>query len=84
MAIVTRNAELPEFPDDVQAVINRLEINVVSTEGLKSVQGHMDRLFEKNEAAIVRPDRIVFGHTTQSLSLDELVLQLAEKLHLSV
>ena len=84
MAIVTRNAELPEFPDDVQAVINRLEIKLVSTEGLKSVQGHMDRLFEKNEAAIVRPDRIVFGHTTQSLSLDELVLQLAEKLHLSV
>ena len=82
LAIVTRNAELPQFSYDVRTLIDRLEINLVSTAGLKPIQGHLDRLFEKSEAAIIRPDRIVFGHTTQNLSPDELVRLLAKKLHL--
>ena len=82
-AIVTRNSELPEFSHEVCALIDRLKIKLVSTAGLTPVRGHLDRLFERSETAIIRPDRIVFGHTTQNLSPDSLVRQLAKKLHLN-
>ena len=45
---------------------------------------HYIKALHQHETAIVRPDGIVFGHTTEDLSLDDLVRQLAEKLHLSV
>ena len=47
-------------------------------EGLTEVRGHFDRLFAHSRAAIVRPDRYVFGHTTADLTLDELISQLAD------
>ena len=52
---------------------------MVSISKLSAVRGHFDRLFEQYETAIVRPDRIVFD-TTDKLSLDDLIRQLARKL----
>jgi len=54
---------------------------VVSLEGLKEVDGHFDQLFEHSDAAIVRPDRYVFGHTDNDLDPDQLIELLAEKLY---
>ena len=84
IAIITRNAESEKLSKNSRLVVERLNINFVSTFGLKAVQGHFDRLFEKNEAAIIRPDRIVFGHTTKNLSLDELIGLLAKSLCLNL
>jgi hypothetical protein len=47
------------------------------------VRGRFDRLFGQFEAAIVRPDRLVFGHTDESNSVDDLVAKLAKKLALT-
>ncbi len=63
-----------------RALLERIGASIVSLEGLELVRGHFDRLFEQHDAAIVRPDRIVFGHTTSSATLDELVEELASKL----
>lgn len=82
-ALVTRDPGSPDLAEDTAAIVDRLGINLVSIDALTPVRGHLDRLFNKHEAVIVRPDRIVFGHTTETLSLDDLVRQLAEKLHLS-
>ena len=84
IVLVTRAAKLPELADDAQVVIDSIGIRVISIAGLLPVKGRFDRLFDQHETAIVRPDGIVFGHTTEDLSLDDLVRQLAEKLHLNV
>ena len=80
IAIVTSSARMPVLANDTQAVVDQLGISMVSISKLSAVKGHFDRLFEQYETAIVRPDRIVFGHTTDKLSLDDLIRQLARKL----
>jgi 3-(3-hydroxy-phenyl)propionate hydroxylase len=82
-ALVTRSTEKLEISEQTQTILNQLEIRVVSLEGLSTVRGRFDRLFEQFEVAIVRPDRLVFGHTDQSNSIDDLVAKLAKKLALT-
>ncbi len=83
-AVVLREAQAAEsmLSDRSRAILQRIDAKIVSLEGLEPVRGHFDRLFEKHAAAIVRPDRLVFGHTTSSVTLDELIELLAEKLAL--
>ena len=82
-ALVTRSNKKLEMSEQTQAILNLLDIRVVSLEGLSLVRGRFDRLFEQFEAAIVRPDRLVFGHTNESNSIDDLVAKLAEKITLT-
>jgi len=82
-ALVTRSTEKLEISEQTQTILNQLEIKIVSLEGLSTVRGRFDRLFEQFEVAIVRPDRLVFGHTDQSNSIDDLVAKLAKKLTLT-
>lgn len=63
-------------------ILERIEARVVSLAGLKEVRGHFDRLFQSHEAAIVRPDRLVFGHTDKHVSLDDLIEKLDQMLRL--
>ena len=51
-------------------------------DGLRPVRGRFDRLFEEHDTAIVRPDRLVFGHTAPGTSLDQLIEVLADRLAL--
>ncbi|MFV2090017.1 MAG: hypothetical protein ACC642_05130 [Pseudomonadales bacterium] len=44
---------------------------------------HFDRILEMAEAVVVRPDRYVFGHTTDNLTLDDLLRELATRLCLT-
>ncbi len=81
-AVVARTADDAEPSDRPQAVLDRLGAPVVVLDGLRVERGHIDRLFESSAAAIVRPDRIVYGHTTDSTDLDELIDSLARSLHL--
>jgi hypothetical protein len=71
-----------DLGDQSRALLDRIGASVVSLDGLEIVRGHFDRLFEQHDAAIVRPDGLVFGHTTSSLTLDELIEALADKLAL--
>jgi 3-(3-hydroxy-phenyl)propionate hydroxylase len=84
-AVVLRNApSAGSSPNDrSRAVLDQIGARIVSLDGLKTVRGHFDRLFEQHEAAIVRPDGLVFGHTTSSVTLDDLIEALAGKLALT-
>jgi len=80
-ALVMRTSD-SKLSDRSKAILDRIGAEVVSLDGLEVVRGHFDRLFEDHEAAIVRPDRLVFGHTTSDCTLDQLIEALAEKLRL--
>ena len=73
----------PALSDRSRAVLDQIGAKVVGLVGLETVRGHFDRVFEQHQAAIVRPDGLVFGHTTGSVTLDDLIEALAGKLALT-
>ena len=81
-AVVGKTDEALGLSERSREIINALGGKLVTLEGLTPVRGDFDALFGESNAAIVRPDRIVFGHTTATLTLDQLVDKLAEKLSL--
>jgi len=82
-AIVAKTRAELDMTDESRGIMDRLGTRLVSLEGLTPVKGHFDQLFDEHATALVRPDRLVFGHTTGSLSLDNIINQLAEKLALT-
>ncbi len=52
----------------------------MSLEGLEVTCGEADRLFDASPAAVLRPDRSVFGVVDEAWDLDRLLLELARKL----
>ena len=83
-SIVGRTTADLECSAASEVVLQHLSVRKVSLEGLQKGRGHFDRLFEHHKAAIVRPDRYVFGHTTSDISLDDLIFELSEKLCLNL
>ena len=81
-AIVTRSPTDLSLNSESQALIERLGIRTTHIGNLSEVRGKFDPLFANATTAIVRPDRYVFGHTTESMSLDQLLAELGRKLHL--
>ncbi len=79
-AVIARTKADLEMTESSRRIVRKLDIVTTTLEGLQEDRGHFDRLFGTSAAAVVRPDRYVFGHTTESLSLDDLLAQLAEKL----
>ena len=82
-ALVVKNNDALTLSDRSANVLKQLDANIVNVEGLNEVRGHFDRALEESDAVIVRPDRIVFGHTTNELSLDQLIETLSDKLALT-
>ena len=82
-ALVARSGAKLNLSASSQAILKRLGARQVSLQGLTAVQGRMDRLFAQSEAAIVRPDRHVFGHTDVQTPANALIAALAERLHLT-
>lgn len=66
-----------------RGLVDRLGIATTTLEGLEIRRGNLDRVFESSNAAVVRPDRYLFGHTTESLGLDDLLSVLEDRLYLS-
>lgn len=83
-AVVGKTQEALRLSDASQKVLDHLGATQVNLEGLEATRGRFDDLFRENDAAIVRPDRIVFGHTSSDMTLDALVSDLSEKLSLVV
>jgi hypothetical protein len=54
----------------------------VSLEGLEVVEGRIDPLFDAHPAAVLRPDRYVFGVVDDEWGLDRLIGELGRKLGL--
>jgi 3-(3-hydroxy-phenyl)propionate hydroxylase len=83
-AIVGKSAEVLELSGASKRIVDLLGAKLVALDGIDAVRGEFDPLFENCEVAIVRPDRIVFGHTTDELALDQLVADLASRLSLNL
>jgi 3-(3-hydroxy-phenyl)propionate hydroxylase len=82
-ALVTKSSKALLLSQQTLSILDRLAIKVVSLEGLSVVRGRTDRLFEHHNVAIVRPDRLVFGHTDDSITVDDLVTNLESKMSLT-
>jgi 3-(3-hydroxy-phenyl)propionate hydroxylase len=81
-ALVARSEADLAMSEASRAIVDALGMSTTTLEGLEATRGRFDRLFEGSAAAVVRPDRYVFGHTSQSLSLDALLGELAARLGL--
>lgn len=64
-------------------LLSLLGIRKVDWSLLTPVQGRFDEALAAVDALIVRPDRIVYGHTEAGLGLDDLLQQLAQALYLT-
>ncbi len=73
----------PALKETSKDILSAIGANIVSVDGVEEERGHIDRLFAHADAAIVRPDRLVFGHTTDDISVDELIAELGVKLALT-
>ncbi len=80
-AIVFRD-EVPDLDEAAEYIIDKIGMTVLSVKGLEAVRGKIDRSLKTAEAVIVRPDRYVFGHTTDRCDANELIGQLGLKLGL--
>ncbi|NOX51313.1 MAG: bifunctional 3-(3-hydroxy-phenyl)propionate/3-hydroxycinnamic acid hydroxylase, partial [Gammaproteobacteria bacterium] len=81
--VVAKTQDDLSLTDASRNILARINANLVTLAGLREVKGHFDRLFDHCDVAIVRPDRIVFGHTTENTTLDDLVTVLGDRLALS-
>ena len=66
--------------DASQQIVEVLGIKTIDIRGLQEEKGHIDNLFKDSGCALVRPDRIVYGHTTKNLNENDLLAQLAAQL----
>jgi len=60
----------------------KLGAATVSLDELEVSEGHWDSLFDRHRAALLRPDRRVFGVVDTRHDSSALVIEVAERLHL--
>ncbi len=81
-AVLARSDADLALSDASRRFLDRIGARCVSLEGVAVVENELDKLFESHPAAIVRPDRYVFGVVDGAWSLDRLVASLESKLAL--
>jgi 3-(3-hydroxy-phenyl)propionate hydroxylase len=81
-AVVGRKQSDLRLGAEAQAVLQRLRGRAVSLESLGVVGGELDPLFDAHAAAVVRPDRYLFGVVDEAFDLDRLLAELGRKLDL--
>ncbi len=81
-ALVGRKAADLELGAEARRVAERLELRSLSLESVEEVEGARDRLFDAHPAALVRPDRYVYGVVDDRFDADALLTGLAERIAL--
>jgi len=81
-SVIGRDSAALQISDHSREILARLEASVVSLEGLELEEGDFDALFENHEAAVIRPDRYVFGVSDDATSLDDVIAALPSLLAL--
>jgi 3-(3-hydroxy-phenyl)propionate hydroxylase len=79
-SVVGRKAKDLELSAEANAVFARLGGRAIALEDLQVVDGDWDELFDDHSAAVVRPDRYVFGVVDEEWNLDRLVIELGRKM----
>lgn len=83
-ALVGRTEADLELGRKAEAIANRLDVRRVSLAGIEVVEGELDRLFQSHPAALIRPDRIVYGVADASTVQDDLLIRLADQAALRI
>ncbi len=81
-AVVARKRSDLQLSPAARTILERLDGRVVPLEGLEITEGEADHLFETHAAAVLRPDRYIFGVVDDDWDLDRLLVELARKLAL--
>lgn len=79
-AVVGRDAASLAMSGRSRAALASIGASIVDLSALEYREGHPDRLFAAHGAAVVRPDRYVFGVTDDDHCLDDLVARLVDGL----
>lgn len=66
----------PSLNASSKKIIDDLGIRVVTTAALTPLEGKFPEMLAGHQALLVRPDKVVFGHTTESTPVDLLLSQL--------
>jgi len=82
-AVVARSEAEARLGPEAAQVLQRLDAHVLALEGLEVTAGRLDPLFDAHPAAVVRPDRIIFGVVDAAWSLDRLLVELGRRLGFS-
>lgn len=75
-AVVGRDTGALALGESNRAWLEGIDARIVDLSTLELVSGHWDRLFGAHAAAVVRPDRYVFGVSDDRHSLDDLITNL--------
>jgi 3-(3-hydroxy-phenyl)propionate hydroxylase len=81
-AIVGRKESDLRLGAEAHSVLQRLGGRTLALEGLEVCLGGMDPLFDAHPAAVLRPDRYIFGVVDEEWDLDRLLVELGRKLSL--
>jgi 3-(3-hydroxy-phenyl)propionate hydroxylase len=81
-AVVARTEADARLGPEAETILGRLDSRVVVLDELEVVRGEMDLLLASHPAAVVRPDRYLFGVVDDAWSLDRLIGELGRKLAL--
>ena len=79
-ALVGATADSLDLDDAARAIVDRLGVRLVDLDGLEVVRGRIDVLVEQGGAVLVRPDRVVFGHTDDATTAIDLLVDLDRQL----
>jgi 3-(3-hydroxy-phenyl)propionate hydroxylase len=80
--VVGRRASDLQLGPNARTILERLGGRVVALEGYEVVEGRIDALFESHSAAVVRPDRYIYGVVDDEWDLDRLLFELGRALSL--
>ena len=78
--VVVRSRAAARLSDKHRAWLERASVPVLALDEVDAVEGRLDSVLANHEAAIVRPDRYVFGAADDHTTLDDLVARLASLL----
>ena len=81
-AIVGRTRQDIRLSDASAALFEKLGGRLVVLDEVDLFKDEVDRIFESSPAAVLRPDRIVFGVVDDTTSLDDLMVTLGSRLRL--
>ena len=82
-AVVALKSKHLKVSPESNTLLAKLGAKLVSLENLELVRGHFDRGYEQTPVIIVRPDRYIFGIVDERHHLDNLVSELAARVHLN-
>ena len=80
-SIVGRKRQDLELGAEANAALERLGGGTLALEDFELEQGNWDPLFSAHPAAVIRPDRYIFGVVDDNFSLDRLVTSLYSKMY---